>query len=290
MREDVDLGGMALFVRIVENGSLSRAGRDLGLPKATVSRRLALLEASIGAPLLTRSTRALSLTDTGRRFFERVRPIVRYAEAAQSEIRTTNTEPAGMLRLTAPVSFGQEVIAPNLIRFLERHPRVQADLHFSDDRVNIIAQGFDLAIRMGELADSDLVSKRLAEMPMVLVAAPSYLATHGAPADGQDLERHTAVLTNKNLDQWTVDGEAVRVSWRISTGNVAVTRDAVRAGLGITRLPAFFVAQDLAEGTLVQLLPRHELPKTLVTALYPRSVVPSPALRTLLAVLPEWCR
>jgi DNA-binding transcriptional LysR family regulator len=289
MREEVDLTGMALFVRIVENGSLSAAGRDLGLPKATVSRRLRLLEASVGAPLLTRSSRALSLTNAGQRFFERVRPIVHAAEAAQSEIRTANIEPTGRLRLTAPVAFGQAVIAPKLIRFLEQHRRVQADLHFSDDRINIIAEGFDLAIRMGELADSDLISKRLTELSMVLVAAPSYIARHGAPEDVLDLQRHTAVLTHKNLDHWSVNGETVRVSWRINTGNVAVTRDAVLAGLGITRLPEFFVAEDLADGKLVQLLPQYELPKTVVTALYPRSIVPSLALRTLLDILPEWC-
>src|SRR5882672_6628486 len=119
---EVDLSGMALFVRIVEDGSLSAAGRTLGLPKATVSRRLALLETSIGAPLLIRSTRALSLTDAGRRFFARVQPIVHEAEIAQSEIRTANTEPVGLLRVTAPVAFGEAVIAPRLVKFLEQYP------------------------------------------------------------------------------------------------------------------------------------------------------------------------
>jgi DNA-binding transcriptional LysR family regulator len=290
MREEVDLTGMALFVRIVENGSLSAAGRDLGLPKATVSRRLRLLEASFGAPLLTRSTRALSLTDAGRRFFERVRPIVHDAEAAQSELRTANIEPTGRLRLTAPVAFGQAVIAPKLIQFLEQHRRVQADLHFSDDRINIIAEGFDLAVRMGELADSELISKNLTELSMVVVAAPSYIATHGTPKEVHDLQRHTAVLTHKNLDHWSIGDETVRISWRISTGNVAVTRDAVRAGLGISLLPGFFVAEDLAGGNLVRLLPQYELPKRVVTALYPRSIVPSLALRTLIDILPNWCR
>lgn len=281
---------MALFVRIVEDGSLTAAGRSLGLPKATVSRRLALLEASIGAPLLMRSTRALSLTDTGRRFFDRVQPIVREAEAAQSEVRTATTEPSGMLRVTAPVAFGEAIIAPRLVRFLEQYPRIRADLHFSDDRVNIIGEGFDLAIRMGELADSDLVSRRLAEMPIVIVAAPSYVAAHGNPETVSDLRCHTAILTHRTLDHWDVGGEVMRVSWRVCTGNVTVTRDAVRAGLGMTRLPEFFVSEDLATGRLVRLLPGSELPKRPVTALYPRSIVPSPALRIFLDALPQWCR
>ena len=290
MPEKVDLDGMALFVRIVENGSLSAAGRSLGLPKATVSRRLALLEASIGAPLMMRSTRVLSLTDIGRRFFDRVQPIVREAEAAQSEIRTATTEPSGLLRVTAPGAFGEAVMAQRLVRLLDRYPRIRADLHFSDDRVNIIAEGFDLAIRMGDLADSDLVSRRLAEMAIVIVAAPSYVAAHGNPETASDLRHHTAILTHKALDHWEVDDETVRVRWRVCTGNVSVTREAVRAGLGITRLPEFFVSEDLASGKLMRLLPSSELPKRPVTALYPRSIVPSPALRILLEALPEWCR
>jgi DNA-binding transcriptional LysR family regulator len=178
-----------------------------------------LLEASVGSALLKRSTRALSLTDAGRRFFERVQPIVREAEAAQSEIRTANREPSGMLRVTALVSFGETSIAPGLMQFLEQHPRIRADLHFSDDRVNIIAEGFDLAIRTGELVDSDLISRRLADMARVIVAALS----------------------------------------------------------------------DLADGTLARVLPRYDLPKTPVTALYPRSIVPSLALRAFLDALHGWC-
>ena len=289
MREEVDLSGMALFVRIVEDGSLSAAGRSLGLPKATVSRRLAQLESLLGAPLLTRSTRASSLTDAGRRFFERIQPIVRDAEAAQSEMRTANTEPAGMLKISAPVSFGESVIAPGLMQFLEQYPRIRADLHFSDERVNIIADGFDLAIRLGELGDSELISRRLADVPVVLVAAPSYLAAHGAPENVDDLKRHIAILTRRNADLWNVGGKTLRVSWRISTGSVTVTRDAVRAGLGIAQLPRFFVDDDLTAGTLAEVLPRHEVPKSFASALYPRSIVPSLALRTLLDALTGWC-
>lgn len=280
---------MALFVRIVEEGSLSAAGRSLGLPKATVSRRLAALEAGIGAPLLTRSTRALSLTDIGRRFFGRVQPIVQEAATAQSEIRAANTEPAGLLRITAPVAFGEGVVAPALLHFLEQHPRIQAELHFSDERVNIVAEGFDLAIRMGELTDSELISRRLTELAMAVVAAPAYLAERGAPAEVQDLKRHTAVLTQRSQDHWTIGGETLRMAWRISTGSMSVTRDAVRAGLGLAHLPEFFVVRDLAEGALVRVLPDAALPGSVATLLYPRSVVPSPALHRLLDALPGWC-
>ena len=278
-----------MFVRIVEHGSLSAAGRSIGLPKATVSRRLAVLESSIGTALLKRSTRALSLTDAGRRFFERVQLIVRDAEAAQSEIEMANAVPSGTLRVTAPVAIGETIIAPRLIEFLEKNPHVRVDLHFGDNRVNLIADGFDLAIRTGTLSDSELISRPLAAISRVIVAAPSYLAAHGTPVKVRDLERHTAILVRKHLDQWMIGGETVRVSWRMCTGNMILTRDAARAGLGITRLPEFFVAQDLRDGTLTRVLPQYDMPKMPVTALYPRSTVPSLARRAFLAALQGWC-
>jgi DNA-binding transcriptional LysR family regulator len=279
---------MALFVRIVDHGSLSAAGRSIGLPKATVSRRLAVLESSIGTALLKRSTRALSLTDAGQRFFERVQRIVRDAEAAQSEIEAANSVPSGTLRVIAAVSIGETMIAPRLIEFMDENPHVRVDLQFGDERVNLIADGFDLVIRTGTLSDSELISRPLAGISRVIVAAPSYLAAHGTPATVRDLERHTAILVRKHLDHWTIGGETVRVSWRMCTGNMTVSRDAARAGLGITRLPEFFVAHDLRDGTLMQVLPQHDVPKTPVTALYPRSTVPSLALRAFLDALQGW--
>ena len=289
MQSRLDLDGMALFVRIVEKGSLSAAARVLGLPKATVSRRLVQLEASIGSPLLARSTRALSMTDAGHRYFERVQQIVHEAEAAQSEIMSANTEPSGILRLTAPIIFGEVVVAPGLVQFLQRYPKIQADLHFSDEPINIIADGYDLAIRMGQIEDRDLISRWLTDVSMVLVASPSYLSTHGIPERVQDLQNHTAVLTQKQFDHWIVGGETVRLRWRLSTGSMVVTRNAVRNGLGIARMPLFFVAEDLADGTLQRVLPGLDVPGFAATALYPRSVVPSLALRTLLNALPGWC-
>jgi DNA-binding transcriptional LysR family regulator len=124
---------------------------------------------------------------------------------------------------------------------------------------------------------------------MVIVAAPSYLAAHGNLEDVWDLRRHTAILTRRHLDHWDIDGQSVRVFWRINTGNAAVTRNAVRAGLGIARVPEFFAAEDLADGTLVRLLPHCDLPTYPVAAVYPRSTVPSRALRALLDDLPRWC-
>jgi DNA-binding transcriptional LysR family regulator len=270
---------MAFFIKIVDEGSITAAGRALGLPKATVSRRLATLEKRIGAPLIARSTRAISLTDAGRRFYERVGPIIREAEAAQSEIVDASAAPSGLLRVTASIVYGQAVVAPKLLSFAQRYPDVRLDLRFSDERPNIVAEGFDLAIRMGDMDDSDLISRKLADIPMVIVAAPSYVDAHGAPRSTQDLRRHVAVLVRPNIDHWNVGEEVVRMRWRISAGSLAVTREAVLAGLGLMRVPEFVVERDLESGALVRLLP---LPTAHATALYPRSKVSSRTLRVLL--------
>ncbi|WP_437581892.1 LysR family transcriptional regulator [Sorangium sp. So ce887] len=277
-----DLSGLSMFVRIVEEGSLSAAGRALGLPKATISRNLALLEKRLGAPLLIRSTRALSLTDAGRRFFDRVRPIVRDAQQATAEVKSHNAAPAGLLRIAASVAYGQAAIAPRLLAFMGRYPAVRIDLHLHDRRVNLVSDGYDLAIRMGAIGDSDLVSHKLADIHMVIVASPGWLEQHGAPRRPGDLARHVAIVTRPDIVRWQVGGETVRVPWRMSTGNMIVTRDAARAGLGIALVPEFLALRDLEGGSLVRLLPDLELPVIQATALYTRGANRSVALRALM--------
>ncbi|MGK3990238.1 LysR family transcriptional regulator [Sorangium sp. So ce136] len=282
MREPDDLSGLSMFVRIVEEGSLSAAGRALGLPKATISRNLALLEKRLGAPLLIRSTRALSLTDTGRRFFDRVQPIVRDAHLATAEVKSDHAAPSGLLRITAPVAYGQAAIAPRLLSFMRRYPAVRIDLHLHDGRVNVVNGGYDLAIRMGAIEDSELISHKLADITMVIVASPSWLEQHEVPRIPADLARHAAVVTRPESVQWKVGGEIVRVPWRMSTGSIIVTRNAARAGLGIAFMPEFLALGDLERGTLVRLLPDLELPVIQATALYTRAAIQSVALRTLM--------
>ncbi|WP_437955494.1 LysR family transcriptional regulator [Sorangium sp. So ce119] len=282
MREPDDLSGLSMFVRIVEEGSLSAAGRALGLPKATISRNLALLEKRLGAPLLIRSTRALSLTDTGRRFFDRVLPIVRDAQQATAEVKSDHAAPSGLLRITAPVAYGQAAIAPRLLSFMQRYPSIRIDLHLHDGRVNLVSDGYDLAIRMGTIKDSELISQKLAAVTMVIVASPSWLEQHDTPRSPADLTRHAAIVTRPELSQWKVGEETVRVPWRMSTGNMIVTRDAARAGLGIAFVPEFLALGDLERGSLVRLLPDLELPVMQATALYTRAAGQSVALRALL--------
>ncbi len=273
---------MSLFVSIVEDGSLSAAARALGLPKATVSRRLTELERQAGTPLLARSTRALALTDAGQRHYERVRDLVHEARAAQAELVAGNAEPSGLLRVSASASYGQLVVAPRIVAFAARHPRLRVELDLSDERVNVIADRYDLVVRMGPVEDSELVSRRLAGLPVALVASPDYVKKAGAPETPAELARHDAIAVPPSLDHWQVGDEEIRVRWRVSTRSLPAARLAALAGLGIARLPTFVVADDLATGALLRMLPEAALPRSPATALYPRAVTPSAALRLLL--------
>ncbi len=282
-----NLADMALFVQIVESGSLSAAGRTLGLPKATVSRRLALMEQRLGAPLVHRSTRALTPTDFGQRYFRRVQPIVRDATLAQAEAESEHATPSGLIRLSAPSAFGQVVLAPKLFSFHAEYPAVRLDLRLSDERVPLITSGLDLAIRMGRLDDSELVARHIAAIPMRLVASPAYLAARGEPQYPAELADHQTILTRPDLDQWQIGEETVRPRWNMSTGSMLVTHDALLQGMGIGILPAFLADLAIKNGRLVPLLLEHRLPSGEVSAIWPRSSTPSLTVTTLVHYLVE---
>ena len=283
---DPDLEGMALLVRIVDHGGISAAGRALGVPKSSLSRRLARLERRLGTQLLRRNTRSLSLTDAGARFVARCRPIVAEAEAAQRELLSGTGRPSGLVRVAASVGFGQVVLLPLLLDFLDRHPEVRLDLHLDDERVALIRDGFDLAVRMGELDDAELVQRRLGTIRRRLVASPGYLARMGAPASPEELARHEAVLLDPRANQWVflVEGRehAVAVRGRVAVRNLFGVREATLRGMGVALLPEFLVGADLAAGTLAELLPAHAPSPVPATAIHPLTRAPSVTVRHLL--------
>ena len=283
----LDLSGMALFVSIIEEGGISAAGRALGIPRATLSRHLSEMERQAGVPLLARSTRSLALTDAGRRHYERVRDLVHDARAAQAELRAGSDEPSGVFRLSASMTYGQLVIAPRVVAFAARHPALKVELDLRDEPVNVIADHYDLVVRMGHVHDSELMSRRLAELEVVLVASPAYAARAGLPDTADALARHDIVAVPANVTRWRVDGWDVSLRRRFVTSAVSAARAAALADLGIARLPLFAVAQDLASGDLVRVLPHADLPRFAATALYPRSVAPSAALRLVLQELAD---
>lgn len=276
---------MTLFVSIVEEGSLSAAARALGMPKATVSRQLAEMERRAGVPLIARSTRSLTLTDAGRRHYERVRGLVHDARAAQADLLAGNSEPSGLLRVSASMSYGQLVIAPRVVAFAARHPKLHVELDLRDEPVSVIAGRYDLAIRMGPVQDSELIGRRLAEVGMALVASPAYCACAGLPASAAELSRHEVIAVPPYPKRWRVGDAEVPFTPRFATSSLSAARLAALAALGIARLPLFVVAQDLATGGLVRILPGAKLPPSPATALYPRAVTPSTALRLLLQEL-----
>jgi DNA-binding transcriptional LysR family regulator len=283
---DPDLEGMALLVRIVDHGGISAAGRALGVPKSSLSRRLARLERRLGTQLLRRNTRSLSLTDAGARFVVRCRPIVAEAEAAQRELLSDTGRPSGLLRVTASVGFGQVVLLPLLLDFLDRHPAVRLDLHLGDERVALIRDGFDLAVRMGELDDAELVQRRLATIPRRLVASPIYLARMGTPKSLEELARHEAVLLDPRANQWvfTVEGrdQAVAMRGRVAVRNLLGIREATLRGMGLALLPEFLVGADLASGRLAEVLPAYEPTAVPATAIHSLTRAPSVTVRHLL--------
>jgi DNA-binding transcriptional LysR family regulator len=234
------LDDLALFVRIAEAGSLAAAARSAELPKSSVSRRLATLEGRLGVSLIRRSTRRLALTDAGRALFERCAPLVAGLRAAESDVIDAPAEPHGRLRVTATGAFGRQFIGPLLSRFLERHPKVSAELVLLDRPVDLIAEGFDVAIRMGPLASSSLLRRKLAEIERVLCAAPAYLDRVGPVADLDELRRHEAV-TSVEGNHWTFVADkgtrSVTLAGRFAGNDLATCATRRVAAVGLRYCP-----------------------------------------------------
>ncbi len=269
------LGEMSVFSKVVATGSLSAAGRDLGVSTAAVSRKLAALEARLGVRLLNRTTRRLSLTDEGARYHEactRILAEIDEAEAAASEQRV---EPQGVLKVALPASFGHIHIAPLVPPFAARYPKVRLQLSLSDRTVNLVEEGFDVAIRIAELEDSSLAARRLAPNRRVVCASPEYLRRHGVPRVPADLAAHNCLTATDFQMTWEYkgpDGErgAVRVAGRYACDNWEVLRDWAVAGLGVALKSTWDVRRYLENGALVALFPGYDFGTDVaIYAVYP---------------------
>jgi DNA-binding transcriptional LysR family regulator len=253
-----DLADLEVFARIVTAGSLSDAGRDLNLSPAVISKRLKRLEERLGARLLQRTTRKVALTEAGQGYYERVVAILAAVEEASSFVHGGSGEARGTLRVAAPTSFGRLHIAPHLPKFLEQNQGLSLDLQLSDEFVDLVGDGFDVAVRIADLGDSSLVAKRLAPNVRVLCAAPAYLSRRGTPKSIADLQRHT-LLTNTSNDPWKLEGPdgtaTVKVAGPLRTNSSEVVREAVLAGLGIALRSTWDVGPDLRAGRLKVVLP-----------------------------------
>ena len=265
-------GDLDVFAHVVTAKSMSAAGRELKLSPAVISKRIRRLEERLGVRLLQRTTRQLSLTEAGQGFYERVVSILASIEDAEAWVASGTGQARGTLRVSAPTSFGRLHIAPHLKPFLDANPAVTVELVLSDAFVDIIAEGFDLAVRIADLQDSSLVAKRLAPNHRILCAAPAYLEAHGMPATLDDLQRHTLIA--HNADHWRLEGPegsvSVKVAGPLRTNSSEVVREALIAGLGIALRSTWDVGSELQSGQLARVLPAYSTGRRVsVHAVYP---------------------
>lgn len=290
---DVDLNEIVVYTRIVQLGSFSKAAASLGLPKSTVSRRIAQLEARVGARLLQRTTRRLATTDVGRIYYEHCARVVAELEEAQLAVAQLQSTPRGLLRVTVPLGFA--VLGPVLTEFLGRYPEVQVELLATDRRVDLVEERFDLAIRAGVLADSGHVARRLGVVRRILVAAPSALARMGELREPTELERHAALVFAPEGNTWRLasgHGAAaktveVALRARLVANDYDMLRTVACAGYGVALLPEFQCAEELRAGSLVRLLAPWSAPEVPVVALYPSTRHLPPKVLALLELLRE---
>ena len=267
---------MEMFVRVVETGSFSKAAREFNTTQPTVTKQVAAIESRLKVRLLNRNTRGVSLTETGALYYEKCKAIVRDAEEADSIAQLRQSQAQGLIRIGTSVAFGRRVVVPQVLEYMSRHPQVQVDLSFEDRYTDLVAQGIDVAIRMGKLADSSLGARFLGRNPWVMVAAPSYLKAHGTPKRAQDLSTHVALIYSSVVgdDVWqmhTPKGEPVTVpvSGRLRSNNVSAVLVAARDGLGVAMMPHYVASESLATGKVLRVLPDHALAEQEIHAVFP---------------------
>jgi len=292
-------GEMLVFAEVVACGSFSEAARRLGLGKASVSRRVAALERRLGAQLLRRTTRRMSLTDVGEAFHARCQRVAEEVEEAERSVGELQAEPRGDIRLAAPMSFGHLQVAPALPAFLARHPRVRIHLDLTDRRVDLVREKFDLSVRVGaQLSGGSLIQRRLCPVRVAVAASPAYLERHGTPRRPEDLERHNCLGYALAAQAWSFSrGRQVAVQGNLSADNGDALRRLALEGHGIVYLPTFLLGEDFRAGRLLRLLSRHVDLEGSAWAIYPESRHVSPKVRALIEHLaqalgpePEWER
>ncbi|WP_437648347.1 LysR family transcriptional regulator [Sorangium sp. So ce362] len=259
----MDLNRIAVFVRVVDERGFTAAARVLGLPKSSVSRSVALLEQALGARLLHRSTRSVRLTEAGAAFYERASRDVASLEEAAAMVADLEAVVRGTIRITAPVDLGVAMLEPAVARFVRRHPAVRIDVVLTGRVVDLVEEGFDLALRAGPLRDGSVIARKIGQVEDALYASPRYLERAGVPGSLGDLAAHRCVIfrATRGRAAWTLQGpagdETVEVDGPLAVDELSFARRAVLAGVGVGLLPAVLCAREVARGRLVRVLPSH---------------------------------
>jgi DNA-binding transcriptional LysR family regulator len=271
----MDLNDIIVFTKVAETKSFTGAADALGLPKSTVSRKLAQLEERLGVRLVQRTTRKLALTEIGEAYYERCSRIVADIYSAEQLVTDMQSTPRGRLRITAPVDFSTRFLGGIVAEFLAEHPEINVELEATDRLVDLIDEGFDLAVRFGPMPESTLIARRLCTLGLVMCASPEYLAKRGAPTSIEELDEHDHVLftpTSRNQTWTLVNGDATYEFGRparLASNNFGAVADVARAGGGIALISEFMITAEMKAGTLVSVLPEWRTRPSEVHAVYP---------------------
>jgi DNA-binding transcriptional LysR family regulator len=271
----MDLNDIVVFTKVVETRSFTGAAEQLGIPKSTVSRKLAQLEERLGVRLVQRTTRKLALTDIGQAYYDRCARIVADVAAAEQLVTDMQATPRGRLRVTAPIDLSTRHLGKIIAEFLAQHADINVELDATDRVVDLIEEGFDVAIRFGTLPESTLIARKLCSVDASLCAAPAYLARRSSPATIEELDDHDKVLftPTARVQSWVLESDGGSHEFgrpaHFASNNVSAVRDAALAGAGIALLTDFLIADDLRDGALVKILPQWKSRAIEVHAIYP---------------------
>jgi len=269
----MNLNDVRLFVRVVEHNSFTSAASNLGIQKSTISRRIAQLEDQLGVRLLQRTTRKLSLTSEGQELFQRCRPLLEELSSVEHYVTSRQDEPQGRLRITMPPEMGIFIMNDVVASFMEKYPRLQIDIELSPRVVDLVEEGIDLALRVGDLNDSSLIGRKIADAHLQLYASSEYLARMGTPLTPDDLHHHHCIGAALSNNQWVFEnwnqGRPLPLNFRMRANSLSFCREIVRKNLGVARLPKNFCLDDIAAGTIQEVLADYRVPTIGIHALYP---------------------
>ena len=291
-----DLNDLQFFTHVVEHGGYAAAERALGIPKSRLSRRVSQLEADLGVRLLQRSTRKFAVTEVGQSVYRHAQSMLSEAQAAREAVDRLSAEPRGLVKVSAPIALAEDMLAKLLPEFLVANPQVRLQLHVSNRRVDLITEGFDVAVRVRTKLDDDgeLVLRRFGQINELLVASPAYLQRHGRPKQPQELASHRtlSMREDEGRQRWTLEGpggavEVVQIKPTLMAHDFPLLMSAARAGLGIALLPESVCADAVRAGDLEVVVPEWQLPQGICHAVFPSRRGLLPAVRALIDFLAE---